>query len=78
MGYIHKDDGVALINHIGKNHHRPLKIGGYMPAVCIGRRVHAVLIRSPKGSMAHFRHLPRAGVWVNGEKVRNRHRCSRR
>lgn len=67
-GYIHKDDGVELINHwenlIGRSKSADISL----PYQTISR-VHAVLIRSPKGSWRIFDIFSKGGVWVNGDKV---------
>lgn len=67
-GYIHRDDGVTLINHwenlIGRSRSSDI----CLPYQTVSR-VHAVLIRSPKGAWRIFDIFSKGGVWVNGEKV---------
>mgnify|MGYP004655544161 FL=1 len=68
-GYIHKDEGVALINHwenlIGRSKSADICLADETVS-----RVHAVLIRSPKGVWRIFDIFSKGGVWVNGEKVK--------
>ena len=68
-GYIHKDDGVALINHWENLIGRSKSADICLPYASVSR-VHAVLIRSPKGVWRIFDIFSKGGVWVNGEKVR--------
>ena len=67
-GYIHRDDGVSLISHwenlIGRSRSADICLPYQMVS-----RVHAVLIRSPKGVWRIFDIFSKGGVWVNGEKV---------
>ena len=67
-GYIHKDDGVALINHWENLIGRSKSADICLPYASVSR-VHAVLIRSPKGVWRIFDIFSKGGVWVNGEKV---------
>lgn len=69
-GYIHKDDGVALINHWENLIGRSKSADICLPYASVSR-VHAVLIRSPKGVWRIFDIFSKGGVWVNGEKVQS-------
>ena len=68
-GYIHRDDGVSLISHWENLIGRSRSADICLPYQTVSR-VHAVLIRSPKGVWRIFDIFSKGGVWVNGEKVR--------
>ena len=67
-GYIHRDDGVSLISHWENLIGRSRSADICLPYQTVSR-VHAVLIRSPKGVWRIFDIFSKGGVWVNGEKV---------
>lgn len=67
-GYIHRDDGVSLISHWENLIGRSRSADICLPYQTVSR-VHAVLIRSPKGIWRIFDIFSKGGVWVNGEKV---------
>ena len=69
-GYIHKDEGVALINHWENLIGRSRSADICLPYDTVSR-VHAVLIRSPKGVWRIFDIFSKGGVWVNGDKVQS-------
>ena len=69
-GYIHKDEGVALINHWENLIGRSRSADICLPYETVSR-VHAVLIRSPKGVWRIFDIFSKGGVWVNGDKVQS-------
>lgn len=70
-GYIHKDEGVSLINHWENIIGRSRSADICLPYQTVSR-VHAVLIRSPKGVWRIFDIFSKGGVWVNGDKVQGR------
>lgn len=70
-GYIHKDEGVSLINHWENLIGRSRSADICLPYQTVSR-VHAVLIRSPKGVWRIFDIFSKGGVWVNGDKVQGR------
>jgi len=68
-GYLHADDKVLLVNHweniIGRSPSADIRIPNEQVS-----RVHAVLIRNPKGVWRVFDIFSKGGVYVNGKRVK--------
>lgn len=68
-GYLHSDDKVILVNHweniIGRSRSSDIRIADEHVS-----RVHAVLLRSPKGVWRVFDIFSKGGVYVDGARVK--------